>query len=168
MSEPQPPRRSTVSRPATPAAGGPGLNWLPPEQSGPPLPRVRSQRRAAFRVPPWLAIVTLLAGLAAAWMGYRDLTVDDTATPDRIRIGSEVGAELARTEVLKFRRAHGRWPVSLGEIGMAGWGLTYKADDNQFEVFGSDGAGGQVRRSGTLEDVGPLDASATTSDGDPK
>lgn len=101
-----------------------------------------------------------------AWIGYRDLTVDDTATPDRIRIGSEVGAELARTEVLKFRRSHGRWPVSLGEIGMAGWGLTYKADESQFEVTGSDGAGGQVRRTGTLEEVGT--PASTSAEGAPK
>lgn len=147
--------------PARPTQGGSspvppgGLSWLPPERIGPPMPRIGSTRRRGFRVPAWAAVVASVACLAVIGWNIRRMYVDDTVTPDRVRVGTEIGVELAQRQILKFRSRTGRWPSSLAEVDMDGWALTYRADDARFDVSGSDGAGGIIRRSGTLEDVPP-------------
>ncbi|MCU0623317.1 MAG: hypothetical protein MUF53_05550 [Gemmatimonadaceae bacterium] len=150
--------RSGASRP-TPGGGNPrgtptgGLNWLPPERSGPPLPRIGGARKRGFRVPAWAAVLASVACLAVIGWNIRRMYIDDTAVPDRIRVGSEIGVELAQRHILRYRARHGRWPATLADVDMDGWALTYRAEDNRFDVSGSDGAGGVIRRSGTVDDV---------------
>lgn len=101
----------------------------------------------------WAAVAAAVVCLVVIGWNIRRMYTDDTATPDRIRVGTEIGVELAQRQALKFRAKHGRWPASLAEIEMDGWALTYRADETRFEVSGSDGAGGVIRRTGTLDDV---------------
>lgn len=156
-------RQTPSGRPSSATPSG-GLNWLPPERSGPPLPKIGNSRRRGLKVPPWAAVVAVVACLAVIGWNVRRMYIDDTATPDRIRVGTEIGVELAQRQVLKFRAQRGRWPTSLAEIEMDGWALTYKAEDTRFEVSGSDGAGGVIRRSGTVDDVPPAPASNSSKD----
>jgi hypothetical protein len=129
-----------------------GMNWLPPERSGPPMPRVRRSERG-FRVPKWAAVLAVILALASiGWNASRMLN-DDGATPDTVRLGTQFGVDIAQREVLKYRAKNGRWPVSLAEVDMAGWQLTYTAEESRFEISGSDGSGGIIMRSGTLDDV---------------
>lgn len=119
------------------------------------MPRIGSVRKRGFRVPPWAAVLASVACIAVIGWNIRRMYLDDTTTPDRVRVGTEIGVELAQRQILKFRSRTGRWPTSLAEVDMDGWALTYRADDARFDVSGSDGAGGIIRRSGTLDDVPP-------------
>jgi hypothetical protein len=104
-------------------------------------------------VPAWAAVLASVACLAVIGWNIRRMYIDDTAVPDRIRVGSEIGVELAQRHILRYRARHGRWPATLADVDMDGWALTYRAEDNRFDVSGSDGAGGVIRRSGTVDDV---------------
>lgn len=148
---------------STPPAGSPksggtpsgGLDWLPPG-SGTTLPKMRSQSRRKPFVGKTGATLAVLAFLAVAGYQVRRLYfVDDTATADRIRMGTEFGVDIARRAILAHRAERGVWPASLKEVGMDGWNLTYVVAGDRFTVSGPDGADGTISRSGSVADLPP-------------
>lgn len=142
-------------RPATPREShGPVLDWLPPPRIGPRLPRVRPQSRR-IRIPGWLAGVTAVVAVGVLAVSLRDALTDDTTSADRVRLGAQLGGELARREVLRFRAREGRWPDDLSSVRLDGMGLEYRVIGDRFEITGSDGADGRVRYEGSVDDLPP-------------
>lgn len=156
--------RPSVARPSQMGGGTPpaGMNWLPPERMGPPMPRMRRDQQG-FRVPKWAAAVAVIAAIVSIGWNVNRMLNDDGATPETVRLGTQFGVDIAQREILKYRSKYGRWPISLDEVDMAGWQLTYKVEETRFEVAGSDGAGGTIVRSGTLDDV-PAPPTANDAD----
>lgn len=116
------------------------------------MPRIKRDERG-FRVPKWAAVVAVLLALASIGWNVNRMMNDDGSTPETVRLGTQFGVDIAQREVLKYRAKFGRWPMTLADVDMAGWQLTYKVEETRFEVSGSDGAGGVIVRTGTLDDV---------------
>lgn len=123
------------------------------------MPRVRATTRRPL-VPGWLAGVTVVVALVVIGVAIRNAMIDDTTTPDRVRLGAQLGGELARREVLRYRAREGRWPEDLRAVRLQGMGLEYRVVGDRFEITGSDGADGVVRYEGSVDDLPPPPSTA--------
>lgn len=102
-----------------------------------------------------MAWATSIVAAIVIGVAVRNALVDETATPDRIRLGTQLGGELARREVLRYRAREGRWPTDLAAVSLDGMALELTVSGDRFVISGPDGAGGRLRFEGSVDDVPP-------------